>query len=569
MTVKSIWRVIERLCGRYPLYLAAFCIQIPLVHYEIYSGYYYDPLGTLPAIGLLSCLALLFFATFRLALRDTQLAGLAALIVLLVLFPKSLLAAPVYPIIGIAGVCIVALRIAKRKGSFSEAFRLPTTFVANISVVAIFVLTAVSMQMGVTAYRVSAETNKIQENVDAVEISGDGQTDAHGLPDIVHIVLDGYSRADVLQSSYNFDNSPFLSALADRGFRILGGAQTPYNQTLFVMSSIFSLGPIDGFMTTPITDHSRIVMRRVLAQSVREGPVLKTLNQLGYHLQTAPSSYLPLQLSSIAETVANGSIVNPLELQGNLILSYDLIAKPPILNILSEQWFDDRFGAPAVNFRLMQELPNRRFAERRNQPRFIYQHILAPHPPFNITADGSPRKTGGLREVLDDGPQLIGDDETNRILYREGYLEKLRYVNRAIVSHIDYLQKTRTGPLIIILHGDHGGGLNLDPEDKAKTCARERFSPLFAVYASDSSVLKEFNPDFNLVNTYRAIFRAILNSDLPDQPNRSKFVSWELDAAEVVHPEELTAACAQDHRTIIADRPTPSAGKPSPGSVPH
>ncbi|MEM9682082.1 MAG: sulfatase-like hydrolase/transferase, partial [Pseudomonadota bacterium] len=345
--------------------------------------------------------------------------------------------------------------------------------------------------------------------------------------------------------------------------------QTPYNQTLFVMSSIFSLGPIDDFMTTPITDYSRVVIRRVLARSVRKGPVLKTLTQLGYHLQTVPSSYLPLQLSGSADTVANGSIVNPLELRGNFILSYDLLNRSPILSMLSEQWFGDKFGAPAVNFHLMQDLPNRRFAQRRDQPRFIYQHILAPHPPFNIAADGSPRETGGLGEMLDDGSQLIGDDETNRILYREGYLEKLKYVNRAIVSHIDYLQETRTGPLIIILHGDHGGGLHFDHEEKAKTCALERYSPLFAVYASDSSVLKEFSPDFNLVNTYRAIFRAILTSDLPDQTSLSKFVSWELDTAEVVHPEELIAACAQDHRTIIADRPTPSADKPVPDSVSH
>lgn len=566
MRIGSIWRPIKRLCGKYPVYLAAFCIHIPLSHYEVFSGYY-DPIGTIPAIGFLSCLALLIFAILRFTLRNTQLAGLAALIVLMLLFPKSLLAAPFYPIIGLIGICMIALRIAKREGSLSHAFHLPGAFFINISIVAIVVLAAIAVQISMSAYQIAAETNDIKERADVVELSGIGQSKSSGFPDIVHIVLDGYSRADVLQSTYNFDNAPFLNALRERGFRVLDRAQTPYNQTLFVMSSIFALAPIDGLMPTPISDHGKNALRRVLARSVSEGPVLTALNRLGYDLQSTPSAYLPLQLSGNAETVDNGRFVRRLQIQGNYIFSYDLLTRSPILSGLLKPLIDAKFDASAINFRLMRDLPYRRFAPRRKRPRFIYQHILAPHPPFNISADGSLRPIVGLQDGLNDGSHLIFDDGAKRLLYREGYLEKLKYVNHAILSQIDHLQETRTGPLIIILHGDHGGGLHLDQDDKAKTCLRERFSPLFAVYATDEPVLTEFNTDFNIVNTYRAVFRAVLKSDLPDGPNLSKFVSWELDNAAVLHPEDLTAPCTNDYSTEIADRPTLSPNSPASDKV--
>ena len=57
-------------------------------------------------------------------------------------------------------------------------------------------------------------------------------------PDIIHVMLDGYSRADVLSEAYKFDNTDFLMNLERMGFAIADSAVAPYNQTLLTMNSI-------------------------------------------------------------------------------------------------------------------------------------------------------------------------------------------------------------------------------------------------------------------------------------------------------------------------------------------
>jgi len=380
-------------------------------------------------------------------------------------------------------------------------------------------------------------------------------------------VLDGYSRADVLREDYGYDNTPFLDALRRRGFRISDQAQAPYNQTLFVMGSIFSLAPVNELLATPIGDHSKNTMRRILARSVREGTVTSALERLGYELHSSPSTYLPLQLPDIVGAGDGSFPTDRLRIPGTYIFSYDLLSESPVLNFLLTPLIGARFDAPAINYRQLKDLPDRRIPPRQKHPRFVYQHILAPHPPFNIAADGAAREVIGLREVLDDGSHLIEGDETKRAHYREGYVEKLKYINNAILEHIDGVQKTLKGPMIIILHGDHGGGLHFDQEESTKTCASERYSPLFAVYATDRSVLSAFTPDFNIVNTYRAIFRAVLKVDLPDLPSKSQFVSWDLDATETLSNAALVQQCPKPKRVWTADRKTEPATTPATQSI--
>ena len=43
-------------------------------------------------------------------------------------------------------------------------------------------------------------------------------------PNIYYIVLDAYTRADILEEVFSFDNAPFLSALEARGFLVADGA---------------------------------------------------------------------------------------------------------------------------------------------------------------------------------------------------------------------------------------------------------------------------------------------------------------------------------------------------------
>jgi hypothetical protein len=337
---------------------------------------------------------------------------------------------------------------------------------------------------------------------------------------------------------------------------------TPFNQTLVVMSSIFSLGSVGDAIPEYISTNDSATLRKFLAHNQQHGVVPGILRRLGYEFQSTPSTYLPLQWNRIVGADGYASVLNHFGVPESYIFAHYLLSSSPVLRLLSEPLLRDRFGIVAIDYRNLKNVPKRRFHSRGNRPQFIYQHILAPHPPFNITKDGKPRSLGGFPEVLDDGSHLIKGNKNMRAQYRDGYVAKLQYINAAILEQIDGLKETLQGPLIIILHGDHGGGLHFDQDDKEGTCLNERFSPLFAVFATDGAILREFNDDSSLTNVYRTIFRAMLDLDLPDQPSRSMFVSWDLDEVTKVSADELAANCAAPPGTWTADRvpsPPPSA----------
>ena len=51
------------------------------------------------------------------------------------------------------------------------------------------------------------------------------------LPDIYYIILDGYPRADILKSTFELDNSEFISWLEREGFYVAACSQSNYSYT--------------------------------------------------------------------------------------------------------------------------------------------------------------------------------------------------------------------------------------------------------------------------------------------------------------------------------------------------
>ncbi len=64
-------------------------------------------------------------------------------------------------------------------------------------------------------------------------------------PDIYYIILDGYGRADMLQTIHSFDNSMFVDALEQRGFLVASESQSNYARTLLSLSSSLNMQYLD------------------------------------------------------------------------------------------------------------------------------------------------------------------------------------------------------------------------------------------------------------------------------------------------------------------------------------
>ncbi|UEM07564.1 LTA synthase family protein (plasmid) [Skermanella rosea] len=349
-----------------------------------------------------------------------------------------------------------------------------------------------------------------------------GAMDTGIRPNIVHVVLDGYSRQDVLADLYEFDNTPFLNRLRDMGFAVADRATTPFNQTLLVMSSIFSGTMLEGSQRA----QSGIELRDTVRSYLRHNPVMETLSRLGYRTAAVDVRYDPVRMDFLDQLLEANAITNfeaaVFQRTSLYFIAYNLgLASPSISH----------------------EVFTKPYESELTDPFFLYVHLLAPHPPFDVNRHGQAiRPEGGHRGMVD-GNHLTDNSDHRRELYQRGYVEKLEFVNQGVLSMVRRIISRAIEPTVIIIHGDHGGGLHLNHANLADTCVQERFSPLVAVYASDDRLQRALPTDLNLVNLYRVVFNTYFGTEMPLLPNRSVFANWMNPARQQTVPSErLTAA---------------------------
>jgi hypothetical protein len=340
-------------------------------------------------------------------------------------------------------------------------------------------------------------------------------------PNIVHILLDGYSRQDVLADLYQFDNTPFLDRLRGLGFAVADRATSPYNQTLLVMGSVFS--------GTMLESSGRLSSATELRDSVRghirHNPVIGSLSRLGYRTAAVDVRYDPVRMDFFDHLLSANTITNfeaaVFERTSLYLVTYNL-----------------GFASPSIT----PEVFSTPYERELTGPFFLYVHLLAPHPPFDVNRHGEAIKQEGGPRGMVDGNHFTKGTPGGQEIYRRGYVEKLEFVNQGILSMIDRIISDADAPTIVIIHGDHGGGLHLHHNDVAGTCIQERFSPLLAVYASDDRLQRSLPDDLNLANLYRLVFNTYFGTEMPLLPNRSVFAGWKNPGQQQTIPPERLAA---------------------------
>jgi hypothetical protein len=345
-----------------------------------------------------------------------------------------------------------------------------------------------------------------------------GDIELRQRPSIVHIVLDGYGSSQTLNDIYGHDTGAFFNQLEQRGFVVIEDAISPYSQTLPTMASVMSGGPID---VSNDSGHPTW-LRSKLRYTIRNGPVPALLESEGYTFARTESGYHFVDFDD-AQVVADN---------------------PRGLSLLDAHMLRDlgEFFAPVHNGQLraalapgtLQDLP---------QPFFYYQHLIAPHPPFTINADGSDRESASEAVSFADG--LVAGIDTHRAAYVEGYREKARFIETALLRQIDALP---AGPSIVVIHGDHGPGAFYFHEDAVRTCMSERLTTFVAMYSDDPEVTRALreaaHSGFSIVNIYRSIFAALSDTDIPMLEPQASFLPWsDPTAAEPVPASDLQRSC--------------------------
>jgi hypothetical protein len=364
------------------------------------------------------------------------------------------------------------------------------------------------------------------------------------LPNVVHILLDGYAGSEVLDSIMGFDNSEFELALEALGFAIAADARTPYNQTLMVMASIYSGTYLEsGQPPLALEDVGRVKL--ALGQLVSNGPVKNSLAELGYRfLYTDPGfDFWRFGGDDVVSSPATGLFT---------LNTYEqMLVERTSLNFLPRAvyWMLGRPSYYSVSIsEAVQHAVDTDFYRSQEVPYVLYEHVLAPHPPFNLDRNGADTDKWSQFGNVADGAHATKGDTVLQRLYIEGYLEKLRYVNGAMLEQLQSMIRDIPSPKVIMLHGDHGGGAYYFPDEPARSCLQERYSPFLAVYSDDPDIQAAFahikTDRVNLVNLYRILFDARFGTEMGRLDDQSWFTSWKApQQPEKLADARINAAC--------------------------
>jgi hypothetical protein len=327
------------------------------------------------------------------------------------------------------------------------------------------------------------------------------------LRDVYWIVLEEYGSQQVLLNDFQYDNSPFLDALRDRGFYVANDSTANYLKTAPSIQSARNLEYLDGPSLrnqAKAADDWGPIYRGLRS----EFEVHKFLDDLGYRFIYAGTFWSPMGQHPLAEInyvydKLTSEFLDVLQRATVLRAFEDLGPEAPY------DWRRNRYN------QTLYELRSLRRASSLPGPKFIHAQLALNHEPYVFHPDGS----------------FITADEERALSHEEAYVEQLKYTNTQVLDWMDQLLDVPADERpIIILAADEGpwpygyrrNERGFDWTTASPQALQQKFGILNAVYLPDQEPEQAgFYSSISLVNEFRVLFNAEFGLDLDLLPDRN------------------------------------------------
>lgn len=318
-------------------------------------------------------------------------------------------------------------------------------------------------------------------------------------PDIYYIILDGYGRRDVLKDIMGYDNSAFLSELEGLGFYIAKCSQSNYAQTQMSLASSLNFNYLD---VLDAEGDESATQKNSTSDLIKDSELRRFLEAQGYTTVAFATGFNFTQITDADLYLAPkpGRQLNEFEY---------LLLQTTFVRVLLDYQLGKVEDTTAELFRMRTRFTLDKLDTLPGDPRpkFVFAHIVIPHPPFVFGASGE-----AVERVFTRDDQFSPQD------YITGYTDQVTYVNYEIIGVLRTIVQKSERPVIIILQGDHGPG-RFTPE--------ARMGILNAYYLSDRRPTALYD-SITPVNTFRVILNAYFGQDLPLLEDVSRFSVYNL-----------------------------------------
>jgi len=329
-------------------------------------------------------------------------------------------------------------------------------------------------------------------------------------PDIYLIILDAYGREDFLREFFGFDNSAFISSLRERGFYVADQSAANYPQTMLSLPSLLNMQYLDE-LTKDLqnTDNRGPAMNLLQKSEVR-----RALENAGYDFVALPSATLSTQIPD-ADLYYRMTAGDLNEFEGLLLSS-------TLANLAIEAW-DLNIPVPSYSLHrryILFSLEKLETIAELKGPKFVFSHIMAPHPPFVINETGDPVQPARPFNT-GDASAFLGTHEE----YIDGYNGEVSYLNQRLIYVIDSILRRSKQPPIIIIQGDHGPANYFNVVEPNNTCLKERYAIFNAYYFPDGDYSALY-PAITPVNSFRVVFNQYFGTSLEVLEDKNYYAAW-------------------------------------------
>jgi len=326
------------------------------------------------------------------------------------------------------------------------------------------------------------------------------------LADIYYIVLDAYSRQDLLLELMDYDNSAFINALGERGFYVADCSNSNYGGTVLSMTSTLNYAYLEDIDAEEDVNQSE-------SFSLINNRIRSDLKAYGYQFVTgkAFSSENDIPNSDIYLNVTTDSGMQDKIAQSqfsHLYFETTLLRVPIELYYLDPQRFDilpgwivlsdvgdDTYGYAAYWYHQTKDMFDsiEKFPQMEGSY-FVYAHINAPHGPYVFDEYGNYRFSEDPEKNLTD------------------YTDTITYLNKRVLEVVDNIIENSTIPPLIILQSDHAMHIVAAAYDKVKILNAYYFPP-----EMQANLYETITP----VNTFRLILRDYFNQEISLLPDKA------------------------------------------------
>ncbi len=352
------------------------------------------------------------------------------------------------------------------------------------------------------------------KNINSVSIKNKKTVSSNMERDIYILMLDMYPGSKALEKFTGFDNSDFTNELRKRGFYVFDDIYSNYNKTAISIPSMLNM------------DYPENAGHKNRWDAVNNALIFKLAKESGrkniYFNHSAFFRLIKPTDTKIISIISIKFYENELKNTYNNSLIYTICH-----NYI---WDKIKIGE---NAELKPFLVLKNSVVSDNSKKFVFAHIMMPHPPYLFDENG--KKRTNTHEIYE------GWEKSKLAVNKESFISYLKYTNKEALDFIDYAIKHSDKPPVILITGDHG--IRANEYKNWKEHINEAMANKFEIYLNFATFAAYYNPDDDkkrikkaksIVNLYRLFSNEMFNTKYDMLPDKHTIFFCRTDCSDTL-----------------------------------